>query len=106
MDNTEITNRELTEEELKEVAGGCGYSHLRTRFVCNLKSNYLAIRSYPSYAAQNELGSLYNGQVVYSTEKYDGYYVWVYANTNADPVFHKNPYSGYGWVNSKYLSGF
>ena len=104
MDTLENKNCELSEEELDKVAGGQGYPYLKARYVCNLKAGYLAIRNYPSYNASNELGSLYNGQVVYSTEQYNGVYVWVYANTNPDPVYNKGAYSGYGWVNSGFLS--
>ena len=105
MEDIEIRNHELSEEEMQKVAGGSDNFNLRPRYVCNLEAGYLAIRNYPSFEAENELGSLYNNQVVYSTERYSGNgYVWVYANTNYDPVYHKAPYSGYGWVNCRYLS--
>ena len=104
METVEIYNHELNEEELQKVAGGYRPEELLPRFVCNLESNYLAIRSYPSFELANELGSLYNNQIVYSTEKYNGIYVWVYADTNYDPIFNKQAYHGYGWVNSRFLS--
>ena len=102
MDNMENKVCELGKEELEKVTGG--NDGLTTRRVCNLKKGYLAIRNYPSYNAANELGTLYNGDYVYSTEKYDGDYVWVYAETKKDTYYDKPAYSGYGWVNKGFLS--
>lgn len=102
MENIENKTVELTKEELEKVAGG--NDGLRTRKVANLITGYLAIRNYPSYDAANELGSLYNDDYVYSTERYNGDYVWVYAETRYDPYYGKNAYKGYGWVNSKFLA--
>ena len=104
METVEIKNHELNEEELEKAAGGSGYGGLRCRIVCNLEAGYLAIRSQPAFVEKNELGCLYNGYYVYSTNRYCGEYVWVYADVGYDPTYHKGPYAGYGWVNSRFLS--
>ena len=104
MDPMEIKNHELSEEELEKVAGGRGNGWLKRRIVCKLEAGYLAIRSQAAFVEANELGCLYNGYHVYSTERYCGEYVWVYADVGYDPTYHKGPYAGYGWVNSRFLS--
>lgn len=93
---------ELNMEELAKVSGG--EDGLTTRTVEGLKSGFLAIRSAADYDYKNELGALHNGDYVYSTEVYSGVYVWVYAECKKDSYYGRPAYSGYGWVNSNFLS--
>ena len=97
---------ELSSEELEKVAAGNdGISNgLRPRTVAGLEKGYLAIRMKPAYNDANILGTLYNNNVVFSTECYDGNYVLVYANCPRDPYYGIGPFSGYGWVNKNYLA--
>ena len=93
---------EMNDIALEKVAGG--NDGLTTRMVTGLKSGFLAIRSDTVYDPKNELGTLYNGDYVYSTERYCGMYVYVYAICRKDYTYDRPAYSGYGWVNSNYLS--
>lgn len=102
MDNMDNQFYELSDEELEKVVGG--NDGLRRRRVSYLQTGYLAIRTRPVYDDSNILGTLYNGDWVYSTERYSGVYVWVYAETRYDPTYDKSAFSGYGWVNSTLLS--
>ena len=48
---------------VKNTAGGNdGYGCYST--VCNLRSGYLAMRTFPYYSEANEIGCLYNGDCV------------------------------------------
>ena len=100
MDNLE-NKVELTNEELEKVAGG--NDGLVTRTVSGLKTGFLALRSDSVYDASNELGTLYNGDLVYSAEVYKNGYVWVYAECKKDYTYGRDAYSGYGWVNAGFL---
>ena len=63
MENLE--NRvELTNSDLEKVSGG--NDGLIKRTVTGLKSGFLAIRSDACYDVKNELGALYNNDIVYS----------------------------------------
>lgn len=101
MDNN-TEKKILTEEELKEVAGG--NDGLLTRKVCGLEKGFLAVRSQPEYDPANELGCLFNGDYVYSTERYSNGYVWAYAECPRCDYYGKRAYSGYGWINCRFLT--
>ena len=61
-------------------------------WIVNVATSYLALRSAPAYAYENEIGKLWNGESVQVQSK-DGTYWWVYA-----PSLGKS-----GYVNSNYL---
>lgn len=91
----------LNDQQLEDAAGGKHrYHDSNRRYVCNLHSGYLAMRTSPTYDYKNEIrgSELYNGDVVYIAGDYvSGYdgktYVWVYS-----------PKTGtYGYVNAGYL---
>lgn len=92
---------ELTNEELRSVVGG--NDGFTTRTVKGLKSGYLALRSDTCYDDKNIIGHLYNGDYVYSTERYCDGYVWVYAECRKDTVYPMPAFSGNGWVNAGFL---
>ena len=98
MSNEIKDKKNITEEELKNIAGGndglpSGYDG-SWRVVCNLQSGWLALRTAPAYDYSNEIGQLYNGDSVQITGGYSGNgYVYVYA-----------PRLGMsGWVNAGYI---
>lgn len=97
-----MNRTELHDSALEKVAGG--NDGLTTRKVAGLKTGFLALRSDAEYDAKNELGTLYNGDYVYSTERYCGVYVYVYAECKKDTTYDRPAYSGYGWVNSNFLT--
>lgn len=92
----------INDIDLEKVAGG--NDGLTTRKVTGIKTGFLALRSDTCYDEKNELGTLYNGDYVYSTERYCGIYVYVYAECKKDTTYDRPAYSGYGWVNSNYLT--
>ena len=91
----------INDQELDNVAGGAGANGWRT--VCGLQSGYLAIRTAPAAAYENEINhiGLYNGEQVQIAGGYvqgTGFggpatYVYVFA-----PKF-----GCYGYVNAAYL---
>lgn len=88
----------ITEEELKEIAGGTdGWAGLYDgpwKTVMNLQEGYLALRSDAAFAYENEIGKLYNGMQVQVTGNSSGNgYIWVYS-----PDLYKS-----GWVNEYYI---
>ncbi len=94
--------KKITEEELKEVAGGVngkvGLDEGPWMEVANLKTGWLALRSDPSYNYNNEIGKLYNGDDVQiigngSGNENGASYVWVWS-----PKLNKS-----GWVNDSFL---
>ena len=88
----------VSEDELATVAGG-KYGWWGTfdgpwLRVCNLQTGWLALRNYPSYNEANEIGQLYNGdlvQVCGSTTTTG--YTWVYSER----------LNRSGWVNSNFI---
>ncbi len=61
--------------------------------VCNITSGYLALRTAAAYDYANEIGELYNGDVVYYSGSSSNGYAWVYSP--------KHGRSGY--VNANYI---
>ena len=62
-------------------------------YTVQVDAGYLALRSSPAYTANNEIGRLYNGDVV-EVQDYGGTYWYVYSPK----------YNRYGYVNNNYLS--
>ena len=100
--------KKITEDELKEVAGGVngkvGLDEGPWMEVANPKTGWLALRSDPSYNYNNEIGKLYNGYKVkvcgngaFAEHDFDKggatNYIWVYS-----PDLNKS-----GWVNSRFI---
>ena len=90
----------LNEQELEQTAGGY-WNDPDRRYVSGLQTGYLAMRTVPTYDANNEIrgAELYNGDVVYIRGSYqtggDGRtYVWV--------TSQRTGVSGY--VNASFLS--
>ncbi len=91
-----LENRELSMEELEQVAGGKKKASNEVwvnRLVAGTK-NFLAIRTAAAYDDDNIIGKLYNGdRVMLLLDKRQGSYVWVRSD-----VLNKE-----GWVNGNYL---
>ena len=59
----------------------------------SVAKGYLALRTAPAYDDSNEIGELYNGDVVELTGSYSGNYAYVYSYK----------YDAYGYVNANYI---
>ena len=85
----------INAEELAQVSGGndgMGNENWCSA-VPNVRTGYLAIRSYPSYDDSNILDEIYPGSVFrINTFRWSGSYVWAKFNGT------------YGWVNADYLT--
>ena len=97
-ENKNIEKVFLSDDELKEIAGGVdGWRGLYDgpwKTVCNLQTGWLALRTEPEYAYSNEIGQLYNGDVVQICGNgSDNGYIWVYS-----PKLNKS-----GWVNERFI---
>jgi hypothetical protein len=98
----------MNNQELTQVAGGregkVGIEEGPMKTVHGLQTGWLALRSEPRYDAKNEIGQLYNDDVVqvmgndaiafhdFDKAEYTGY-TWVYSKR-----LNKS-----GWVNSRFI---
>ena len=97
------TLKKITEEELSTISGGqdgwVGLYEGPWKTVMNLQTGWLALRTAPIYDYSNEIGQLYNGDVVQiigngSGLSNDGQsYIWVYS-----PKLNKS-----GYVNDRFI---
>ena len=62
-------------------------------YTVHVSKGYLALRTETTYDSSNEIGALYNGEVVYLQSRTGGKYVYVYAPS----------LGSYGYVNADYL---
>ena len=95
--------KKVSVDELNAISGGAdgrvGLQDGPEMKVMNLKSGWLALRTSPNYDAANEIGQLYNDDIVEITGNGSGpddngqTYVWVYAKR-----LNKS-----GWVNSAFI---
>ena len=97
-DLEKIEKKIVADDELETIAGGqegwWGTHNGPWLHVCNLQSGWLALRNYPSYDYNNEIGQLYNGDLVQICGSYTNTgYVWVYS--------HRLNRSG--WVNGNFI---
>ena len=87
--------KNLTPEDLENVAGGNDGARPMQwhRVIANVKTGYLALRSYPSYDDSNIIARIENGvSFLVSYDRTSGEYVWA-------------SYNGMdGWVNKKYTA--
>ena len=74
------------------LAPGSAYASVGDEYTVKVDTGFLALRSAPAYDASNEIGELYNGDVV-TVEREEGDYWWVYS-----PKYDKS-----GYVNKDYL---
>ena len=97
------TFKKITQEELTAINGGqdgkVGLYEGPWKTVMNLQTGWLALRTAPIYDYSNEIGQLYNGDVVQiigngSGLSNDGQsYIWVYS-----PKLNKS-----GYVNDRFI---
>ena len=95
--------KKVTEEELSAISGGqdgkVGLYEGPWKTVMNLQTGWLALRTAPVYDYNNEIGQLYNGDMVQiigngSGMSSDGQsYIWVWS-----PKLNKS-----GYVNDKFI---
>ncbi len=90
--------KEMNNEELKQTVGGrdgkVGLWEGPTRTVHGLQTGWLALRSEPRYDYHNEIGQLYNGDVVQIMGN----------DAITEHDFDKAEYTAYTWVYSKRLN--
>ena len=91
----------INEQNLENVNGG--YATTNTRVVANIPDGYLAVRTATSFQYENEIGRLYNGDVVQITGPYvPGTGI---NGTPATYVMIYSPRLGIsGYVNAAYLA--
>ena len=85
----------LDDLDLFDVTGGndgFGNENWKNATPC-VRIGYLALRSRPNYDEENELASIYNGEMFkVNINKWNGDYIWA------------SYYGTQGWVNSNYVT--
>lgn len=109
MMSEELKIIELNADNLEGAAGGVAYgSQLKvgSGYLTQVQSDYLALRTAPSYDYYNEIGPLWNGSIVIVDGKPIGEYVLVHVHYTAAGPHGTNLTGRKGYVNWNYLTPY